>query len=45
MALCGVVPESEAESVHFYGRRVTKVGPGSQTWTASGGLGAAQQGV
>ena len=28
MALRGVGPESEAESVHFQGRRVTKVSPG-----------------
>lgn len=35
MALRGVGPESEAESVHFYGRRVTKVGPGSQTRAAA----------
>ena len=27
MALRGVGPESEAESVRFHGRRVTKVGP------------------
>ncbi len=27
LALRGVGPESEAESVRFYGRRVTKVGP------------------
>jgi hypothetical protein len=28
LALRGVGPESEAESVRFHGRRVTKVGPG-----------------
>jgi hypothetical protein len=27
LALRGVGPESEAESVRFHGRRVTKVGP------------------
>ena len=30
LALRGVGPESEAESVRFHGRRVTKSGPGSQ---------------
>jgi hypothetical protein len=29
LALRGVGPESEAESVRFHRRRVTKVGPGS----------------
>jgi hypothetical protein len=45
LALSGVGPESEAESGHFYERRVTKVGPGSQTRAAAGGLEAAEQGV
>jgi hypothetical protein len=38
LALRGVGPESEAESVRLHGRRVTKVGPGSQTRAFSIGL-------
>jgi hypothetical protein len=40
VALRRVGRESEAESVRFHGRRVTKVGPGSQTQTLSGCGGA-----
>jgi hypothetical protein len=36
LALRGVGPESEAENARFHGRRVTKVGPGSQTRAFSG---------
>ena len=43
MALRGLGPESEAESVRFHGRRVTKVGP--EVKAAAGGLGTAEQGV
>jgi hypothetical protein len=35
-ALRGVGPASEAESVRFHGRRVTKSGPGSQTRAGGG---------
>ena len=46
LALRGVGPESEAESVRFHGRRVTKVGPEVKPEkAAAGGLGAAEQGV
>jgi hypothetical protein len=43
LALRGVGPESEAESVRFHGRRVTKVGP--EVKHGARGLGAAEQGV
>jgi hypothetical protein len=43
LALRGVGPESEAESVRFHGRRVTKVGP--EVKSCRRGLGAAEQGV
>ena len=36
LALRRVGPESEAESERFHGRRLTKVGPGSQTRTPEG---------
>ena len=57
MALRGVGPESEAESVRFHGRRVTKAGPevehglfriaerARNPKAAAGGLGGAEQGV
>ena len=46
LALRGVGPESEAESVRFYGRRVTRVGPEvKHEKAAAGGLEAAEQGV
>ena len=46
LALRGVGPESEAESVRFYGRRVTRVGPEvKREKAAAGGLEAAEQGV
>ncbi len=46
LALWGVDPESEAESVRFHGRRVTKVGPKSNTLekAAAGGLGPLNKG-
>jgi hypothetical protein len=41
-----LVGQSEAESVRFHGRRVTKVGPEfTPEKAAAGGLGAAEQGV
>ena len=44
LALRGVGPESEAESVRFYGRRVTRVGPEvKHEKAAAGGLEAAEQ--
>jgi hypothetical protein len=36
LALRDLAPESEAESVRFRGRRVTKSGPGSQTRSQEG---------
>ena len=44
LALRGVGPESEAESVCFHGRRVTKVGPGSQTQLPPEGWGPLNKG-
>jgi PAS domain-containing protein len=44
LALRSVGPESEAESVRFHGRRVTK-GGARKSKAAAGGLGAAEQGV
>ena len=41
LALGSVGPKSEAESVRFHGRRVTKGGP--QVKAAAGWLGAAEQ--
>ena len=43
-ALLDVGPESEAESVRFHGRKVTKVGPEVKR-AAAGGLGAAEERV
>jgi hypothetical protein len=43
LALRGVARESQTKSLGFHGRRVTKVGPGSQT--RARGLGAAEQGL
>jgi len=45
LALRGVGPESEAERGYSYGRSVTKVGPGSQTRAAAGGLEAGEREV
>jgi hypothetical protein len=43
LALRGVGPESEAESVRFHGRRVTKVGPGVKPSFCHGQLGCSPQ--
>ena len=45
LALRGVGPESEAESVRFHGRRVTKVGPEVKHGLPPEGWGPAEQGV